>query len=110
MYTDQPEGLSGNEDVGQMSAWYVLSSLGFYQVEPAGGKFVFGYPLFDKAEITVPGGKFTIEKENKGKSNQYIQSISLNNQEYKQAWINYADIMKGGHLKFIMGDKPVAWY
>ncbi len=110
MYTDQPEGLSGNEDVGQMSAWYVLSSLGFYQVEPAGGKFVFGYPLFDKAEITVPGGKFTIEKENKGKSNQYIQSISLNNQEYKQAWINYADIMKGGQLKFIMGDKPVAWY
>lgn len=110
MYTDQPDGLSGNEDVGQMSAWYVLSSLGFYQVEPAGGKFVFGYPLFDKAEITVPGGKFTIEKENKGKSNQYIQSISLNNQEYKQAWINYADIMKGGQLKFIMGDEPVAWY
>lgn len=51
-----------------------------------------------------------LEKENKGKSNQYIQSISLNNQEYKQAWINYADIMKGGQLKFIMGDKPVAWY
>ena len=62
MYTDQPDGLSGNEDVGQMSAWYILSSFGFYQVEPAGGKFVFGYPNFDKVEIAVSGGKFVIER------------------------------------------------
>lgn len=110
MYTDQPDGLSGNEDVGQMSAWYILSSFGFYQVEPAGGKFVFGYPNFDKVEITVPAGKFVIERENKGQQNNYIQGIVLNETEYKKPWIEYADIMKGGELKFLMGDEPVVWY
>ena len=110
MYTDQPDGLSGNEDVGQMSAWYILSSFGFYQVEPAGGKFVFGYPNFDKVEITVPAGKFVIERENKGQQNNYIQAIVLNGAEYKKPWIEYADIMKGGELKFLMGDEPIVWY
>ena len=110
MYADQPDGLSGNEDVGQMSAWYILSSFGFYQVEPAGGKFVFGYPNFDKVEITVPAGKFVIERENKGQQNNYIQGIVLNGTEYKKPWIEYADIMKGGELKFLMGDEPVVWY
>lgn len=110
MYTDQPDGLSGNEDVGQMSAWYILSSFGFYQVEPAGGKFVFGYPNFDKVEITVPAGKFVIERGNKGQQNNYIQGIVLNGTEYKKPWIEYADIMKGGELKFLMGDEPVVWY
>lgn len=110
MYTDQPDGLSGNEDVGQMSAWYILSSFGFYQVEPAGGKFVFGYPNFDKVEITVPAGKFVIERQNKGQQNNYIQGIVLNGTEYKKPWIEYADIMKGGELKFLMGDEPVVWY
>lgn len=110
MYTDQPDGLSGNEDVGQMSAWYILSSFGFYQVEPAGGKFVFGYPNFDKVEITVPAGNFVIERENKGQQNNYIQGIVLNGTEYKKPWIEYADIMKGGELKFLMGDEPVVWY
>lgn len=110
MYTDQPDGLSGNEDVGQMSAWYILSSFGFYQVEPAGGKFVFGYPNFDKVEIAVPDGKFVIERENKGQQNNYIQGIVLNGAEYKKPWIEYADIMKGGELKFLMGDEPVVWY
>jgi len=110
MYTDQPDGLSGNEDVGQMSAWYILSSFGFYQAEPAGGKFVFGYPNFDKVEITVPAGKFVIERENKGQQNNYIQGIVLNGTEYKKPWIEYADIMKGGELKFLMGDEPVVWY
>lgn len=110
MYTDQPDGLSGNEDVGQMSAWYILSSFGFYQVEPAGGKFVFGYPNFDKVEIAVPAGKFVIERENKGQQNNYIQGIVFNGTEYKKLWIEYADIMKGGELKFLMGDEPVVWY
>lgn len=110
MYTDQPDGLSGNEDVGQMSAWYILSSFGFYQVEPAGGKFVFGYPNFDKVEIAVPAGKFVIERENKGQQNNYIQGIVLNGTEYKKPWIEYADIMKGGELKFLMGDEPVVWH
>lgn len=110
MYTDQPDGLSGNEDVGQMSAWYVLSSFGFYQVEPAGGKFVFGYPNFEKIEIAVPAGKFVVKREDKGQKNDYIQGVLLNGKEYKKAWIDYADIMKGGELTFLMGDKQTIWY
>ena len=110
MYSTNPDGLSGNEDVGQMSAWYILSSLGFYQVEPAGGKFVFGYPLFENVELKVKNGTFTIEKENSGKDNNYIQSIILNGKEYNKPWIEYNDIIKGGSLKFIMGDNQKAWY
>lgn len=110
MYSTNPDGLSGNEDVGQMSAWYILSSLGFYQVEPAGGKFVFGYPLFENVELKVKNGTFTIEKENSGKDNNYIQSIILNGKEYNKPWIEYNDIIKGGSLKFIMGDNQKAWF
>ena len=72
--------------------------------------FVFGYPNFDKVEIAVSGGKFVIERENKGQQNNYIQGIVLNGTEYKKPWIEYADIMKGGELKFLMGDEPVVWY
>lgn len=110
MYTDKSDGLAGNEDVGQMSAWYVLSSFGFYQVEPAGGKFVFGYPNFEQVEIAVPGGKFVIKREDKGSANHYIQHVWLDGKEYKKAWIDYADIMKGGELTFQMGDEPAVWY
>ena len=110
MYSTNPDGLSGNEDVGQMSAWYILSSLGFYQVEPAGGKFVFGYPLFENVELKVKNGTFTIEKENSGKDNNYIQGIILNGKEYNKPWIEYNDIIKGGSLKFIMGDNQKAWF
>lgn len=84
--------------------------LGFYQVEPAGGRFVFGYPNFEKVEIVVPGGTFVINRENKGQQNDYIQGVILNGAEYKKPWIEYADIMKGGELKFLMGDEPVVWY
>lgn len=110
MYNNRPDGICGNEDAGQMSAWYVLSSMGFYQVEPAGGKFVFGYPLFDKVEIKVPDGMFMIEKECNGKQNKYIQQIFLNGHEYNKPWIEYSDIMKGGKLKIIMDDSQVCWY
>jgi len=102
-YTDQPAGLPGNEDVGQMSAWYVLSSLGFYQVEPAGGKYVFGSPIFDKVVIKVKGGKtFTIIAENNSPANKYIQSITLNGKPYDKFYIDYKDIESGGTLKFTM--------
>ena len=110
LYTDQRDGLSGNEDVGQMSAWYVLSSLGFYQVEPAGGKYVFGTPLFDDVKIKVPGGTFEIRAKNNSADNRYIQSVALNGQPYNQAWISYQDIMKGGTLEFQMADKQTLWY
>ena len=110
MYSDQRDGLSGNEDVGQMSAWYVLSSLGFYQVEPAGGKYVFGTPLFENVKIQVPGGIFEIHASNNSSTNRYIQSITLNGQPYTQPWITHQDIMKGGVLEFQMGEKQVKWY
>ncbi len=106
-YTDQPDGIIGNEDCGQMSAWYVFSSLGFYPVHPAKGMYVFGSPLFDKAEINLPEGKkFTIESVNNSDENIYIQSIELNGQNYEKSYILHEDIVKGGNLKFTMGPEP----
>ena len=107
LYTDGIDGLSGNEDVGQMSAWYILSSMGLYQVEPAGGKYIFGSPLFKKAVVNVGGGKtFTIEAKNNSAKNIYIQSAKLNGKTYTRSYIDYKDIMKGGTLEFVMGEKP----
>ena len=110
LYTAQPDGLCGNEDVGAMSAWYVLSALGFYQVEPAGGRYYFGSPLLDKATIKVPGGKFIITAHNNSDANRYIQSINLTGLPYHKAWIDFADITAGGTLEIEMGNKPVKWY
>jgi predicted alpha-1,2-mannosidase len=105
MYSDQPAGLSGNEDVGQMSAWYILSSLGFYQVEPAGGKYVFGSPIVDAATIRVKDGKtFTITVLNNSAGNKYIQSVSLNGKPYDNYYIDFKDIANGGTLEFVMGN------
>lgn len=110
LYHDRPDGLSGNEDVGQMSAWYVLSSLGMYEVEPAGGRYWFGSPLFDRAEIRVPGGVFTITAGNNSAVNKYIQRVWLNGQPYTKPWIGHADVMKGGELRFEMGAEEKVWY
>ncbi|MDF9831161.1 GH92 family glycosyl hydrolase [Parabacteroides sp. PF5-6] len=105
MYNDQPAGLSGNEDVGQMSAWYILSSLGFYQVEPAGGKYVFGSPIIDRADIRVKDGKtFTIIATNNSAENKYIQSITLNGQPYDKFYLDFKDIEAGGTLELVMGN------
>lgn len=110
-YNDTPEGIAGNEDVGQISAWYILSSLGFYQVEPAGGKYIFGTPNVDKATLKVANGKtFTITAENNSPTNKYIQSIKLNGKPYTKFYLDFKDIETGGTLEFIMGDKPSsAW-
>lgn len=108
LYSDKPDGLSGNEDVGQMSAWYILSSLGFYQVEPAGGKYVFGSPLVSKAILNVGEGKtFTIKALNNSDENIYIQSVALNGKPYSGFHIDYRQIMQGGELVFVMGNKAV---
>jgi predicted alpha-1,2-mannosidase len=104
MYSDAPDGLSGNEDVGQMSAWYVLSALGLYQVEPAGGKYIFGSPIVDKAVIKVRGGKtFTIIAENNSADNKYIESATLNGKPYNERYIDFGEIVKGGELVVRMG-------
>jgi predicted alpha-1,2-mannosidase len=103
LYTDQPAGLSGNEDVGQMSAWYVLSALGFYQVEPAGGRYFFGSPVMDRAVINVGNSKtFTVIAKNNSAENKYIQSVTLNGKPYDKLYIDYKDITAGGTLEFEM--------
>ena len=103
MYFNDVEGLAGNEDVGQMSAWYVLSSLGFYQVEPACPRFWFGAPNFEKAVVKVAGGTFTITAKGLSEQNRYIRGVSLNGKPYDLPYIEYKDIVKGGTLEFTMG-------
>ena len=110
MYLDQPDGLSGNEDVGQMSAWYILSSVGLYQVDPVGGRFVIGSPLFDKATVNVGAGKtFTIVAKNNSDRNIYVQSARLNGKTLKNSYIEFNDIRHGGTLELVMGPKPSKW-
>ncbi len=107
LYRDEPAGLSGNEDCGQMSAWYVLSSIGFYQVNPASGCFVFGSPLFDKVTLRLPSIKqFVLTTKKTGQKNIYIQSVKLNGKSYNNSFITYKQIMAGGNMEFVMGDKP----
>lgn len=110
MYLDQPDGLSGNEDVGQMSAWYILSSVGLYQVDPVGGRFVIGSPLFDKATVNVGAGKtFTVVAKNNSDRNIYVQSARLNGKALKNSYIEFNDIRHGGTLELQMGPKPSKW-
>ncbi len=106
-YTPHPDGLCGNEDCGQMSAWYVMSAMGFYQVCPGNLQYSFGSPRFPFCEIQLENGnKFTIKAENLSKENIYIQSASLNGQPYNKSWLHHDDLMKGGLLTFTMGPKP----
>ena len=110
MYLDQPDGLSGNEDVGQMSAWYILSSVALYQVDPVGGRFVIGSPLFDKATVNVGAGKtFTVVAKNNSDRNIYVQSARLNGKALKNSYIEFNDIRHGGTLELVMGPKPSKW-
>lgn len=110
MYLDQPDGLSGNEDVGQMSAWYILSSVGLYQVDPVGGRFVIGSPLFDKATVNVGAGKtFTVVAKNNSDKNIYVQSARLNGKTLKNSYVDFNDIRRGGTLELVMGPKPSKW-
>jgi len=106
-YTDKPDGLCGNDDCGEMSGWYVLSSLGFYQVNPSNGIFVFGTPFFDKATVNVGNNKsFVITADKLTDKNIYIQSVKLNGKPYSKSYITYQDITGGGTLEFTMGETP----
>jgi len=106
-YDDQPDGLAGNEDCGQMSAWYVISALGFYAVDPVSGNYVFGSPLFDRAELDLGNGhKLVIETRRASPSDQYIQSITLNGKPHSKLWFSHADVANGATLVFTMGSKP----
>ena len=107
MYFNNDNGLAGNEDEGQMSAWYVLSSMGFYQVEPASTRFWFGLPRFDKMDVKVAGGVFSISRSGSG---NYIQSVTLNGKPYEEGYLDFADIVSGGTLVYNMGEEPAVWY
>jgi predicted alpha-1,2-mannosidase len=109
LYDDTPEGLSGNEDCGQMSAWYIFSALGFYPCNPASGEYILGSPLIDEATIQVADGKtFTVVVKNNSGKNKYIQAVKLNGSSYDKVYITHSAIIKGGTLNIEMGDTPNA--
>ena len=106
-YTNQPNGLCGNEDVGQMSAWYVLSAIGLYQVEPAGGKYLIGSPIVDESVLQVGEGRsFRIVAHHNSDTNIYVQSARLNGKRYTKSYLSFEDIVKGGTLELQMGSTP----
>ena len=110
MYSTDVDGLSGNEDVGQMSAWYIMTTLGFYPVEPAAGTYVLGVPMVDKAEIDVAGGVFTVVREGYSEENRYVQSVALNGVNLDRCYITHEEVVAGGTLTFTMGAEKSLWY
>ena len=107
LYTHKPDGLSGNEDCGQMSAWLVMSAMGFYPVSPGLPVYTIGTPWFPEMEINLENGNtFKITAKGVSKRNIYIQSATLNGEVYEKSYLNHSDIMNGGHLEFRMGSKP----
>ncbi len=110
LYSDRPDGLCGNEDVGQMSAWYILSALGLYQVEPAGGRFILGTPSVSEATLRIDANtSFRISAKNLSTKNIYVQGVKLNGKPWTQSWLPYDKIVAGGTLEFQMGSKPSKW-
>ena len=108
LYKDDPDGLCGNEDCGQMSAWYILSAMGFYQVHPASGIYVLGSPALDRSEIHIPGSNntFIIAANNNSDSNVYIESVKFNGKPYTKSYITHEMIISGGLLELEMSDEP----
>jgi len=106
-YNASPEGLSGNEDCGQMSAWYVLSSMGLYSYNPASATYQIGSPMFEKATIKISKNKtFTILADHASDKNIYIQSATLNGKEFNSTTLSHQEILQGGTLHFVMGNTP----
>ncbi len=107
-YTAQPDGLIGNEDCGQMSAWYVFSALGFYPVTPGDSVYIIGKPLVDNATIKLPK-PFSVKVIKEGKTNHYIQRVFLNGKEWPYSYLPHRCIANGGELVFVMNDNPSQW-
>lgn len=106
LYTDTPDGLCGNEDCGQMSAWYVFSAMGFYPVNPADGNYVFGTPMLKKAQLNVAGKPFTVIAHDLDDKNKYIRNIKLNGKDYDKPYLTHQDLLNGGTLEYYMCDAP----
>ncbi|WP_218841820.1 GH92 family glycosyl hydrolase [Winogradskyella ursingii] len=110
LYKNDPDGVSGNEDCGQMSAWYVLSSMGFYSVTPGSNEYIIGTPLFEKATINLENGKqFNIIAKNVSDTNKYVEYVKLNGKDLDVTFITHDDIASGGTLEFKMTDNPAVW-
>jgi len=110
LYTNAPDGISGNEDCGQMSAWYVFSSLGFYPVTPGSNQYIIGAPLFPKATINLENGKqFTVVANSISENNIYIASAQLNGKPLHKTYITHNEIIRGGTLVFEMTNQPSTW-
>ncbi len=107
MYKNKPDGLCGNDDCGQMSAWYIFSVLGFYPVCPGSTEYAIGSPCVEKAMISLPGGKtLTISAKDLSNKNIYIQSMVFNGKRVDQPFIDHSELIKGGEINFVMGSKP----
>ena len=105
LYFNDPNGLSGNEDCGQMSAWYTLNAMGFYSFSPGNTKYSIGRPIFDTVVINLPNGKyFTINSKNNSPENKYIQSLKLNGKTMVEPFFEHQEILNGGTLDFEMGE------
>ncbi|MBA6152804.1 glycoside hydrolase family 92 protein [Gelidibacter gilvus] len=106
-YTSEPDGIIGNEDCGQMSAWYILNAMGFYQVAPGNPVYTIGRPIFDKVEIPLDSGKnFTIITENNSPENKYVQAFYVNDVKQNGLFFKHSDIKNGSTLKIVMGNNP----
>ena len=112
LYTNEPGGLCGNEDCGQMSAWYVFSAMGFYPVDPISGQYEIGTPMFPRVELKLANGKtFTISAPAVSRENIYIQSVKVNGEPYKKSYLTHDLIMSGATVEFEMGAAPgPVWY
>ena len=109
LYDNTPEGYCGNEDTGQMSAWYIFSAIGFYPVNHGQGQYIIGTPLFDRVVFDHGlGGVLTIIAKNNSAENLYIQSVKINGKEYTKNWFQHYEIFNDGNvtIEFVMGDKP----
>lgn len=107
LYTDKPDGISGNEDCGQLSAWYIFSAAGFYPVTPGSGEYIIGTPLFEETTFNLSKGKkFTVKAKGRTPKAFYIQSATLNGKPLERSFIRHEEIMNGGELVFVMGEKP----
>ena len=107
MYKNKPDGLSGNDDCGQMSAWYIFSVLGFYPVAPGSNEYVIGSPCVKSASVNLENGKqFNIEVDNYSEKNIYIKEVYLNNKIVDRTFIKHDEIINGGLLKFVMSATP----
>jgi len=110
LYNNTSSGYAGNDDCGQMSAWYVFSAMGFYPVNPADGRYIIGSPLLDECTLKLAGNKeFHIRTLRKSPEDIYIQSVTLNGKKHKDFFITHQDIMNGGTMVFKMGKKPSGW-